>query len=304
MELYQLRYFLAVADLGNFTKAALQCHISQPSLSQQILNLEDELGQKLFHRLGRRASLTDQGRTLAGHARQIVADVETALKEIQEDKNHPRVSVGAAPTVAPFFLPAILAYCREAGIALHLAAREDFSSAIIEAVAEGELDWGLVTLPVHDSRLQVEKLYSEALLLAVGASHPLAQNRVVRVEDLHDQTFVMLGDSSSLTAQIRRLCGDNAFEPRIGFRCVQVATVKILTALGLGVTMLPQSARSANDPAGLIFRKFAGRGPTREVGLVRHRRRHLSRGALLFAEAAKAVVGPTDHVGPKPAAPA
>jgi LysR family transcriptional regulator, hydrogen peroxide-inducible genes activator len=292
MEFYQLRYFLAVADLGNFTKAAEKCHVSQPSLSQQILNLEEELGQKLFHRLGRAVSLTDHGKILAENGRQILSDVDSVVREIKQDSTLPHVAVGAVPTVASFFLPAVLAYCRETGVHLDLTAREDLYSAIIELVADGELDWGLVTLPVHDARLVAETLYAEPLLLAVGASHPLAQKPVIHADDLRDQTFVMLGDGSSLSAQIRQFCGDNDFDPHIGFRCAQVATVKIFTALGLGVTILPQSARSATDPAGLVFKKFAGRGPSREIGLVHHRRRHLSRGARLFADAARAVVGP------------
>ena len=95
-------------------------------------------------------------------------------------------------------------------------------------------------------------------------------------------------------------CGDNDFEPRIGHRCGQLSTVKSFTALGLGVSVLPQSARSATDPAGLVFRKFTGSSPTRDIALVRHRRRQLSEGAQLFAEAARAVVGPIPAAQLKP----
>jgi LysR family hydrogen peroxide-inducible transcriptional activator len=298
METYQLRYFLAVAEMGNFTKAAKRCNISQPSLSQQIINLEDELGQKLFDRLGRNASLTQHGKLLAENARQIVATVDGVIREIRQDTSVPHVAVGAVPTVASFFLPAVLAYCKESGVKMAMHVREDVYSAIVESVAEGELDWGIVTLPVSDPRLQSEVLYAEPLLLAVGADHPLAQRPFVRVDDLRDQTFVMLGDGSSLTAQIRQFSSENDIDLRIGFRCAQVATVKIFTALGLGVAILPQSARSPNDPVGLLFKKFTGVAPTREIGLIHHRRRHLSRGALLFAETARAVVGPRDSMAP------
>ncbi|MDD3179994.1 MAG: LysR family transcriptional regulator [Opitutaceae bacterium] len=298
MEAYQLRYFLAVAEMSNFTKAAKRCNVSQPSLSQQILNLEDELGQKLFNRLGRKVSLTEHGNTLANAARQIVTDIDNVTKEIKQDTSCPHVAVGAVPSIATFFLPAVLAYCRETGTVLDLTAREDYHNAIIEATLEGELDWGLITLPARDARLHVEPLFVEPLLLAVGASHPLAKLPVVQASDLHNQTFIMQGQGSSLTAKIRQFCGDNDIEPRIGFSCAQIATVKIFTALGMGVTILPLSAHSANDPVGLVFKKFAGRGPVREVGMVRHRRRHLSRGASLFAEAAKAVVGPSDRTIP------
>jgi len=113
MEIYQLRYFLAVAETGNFTKAAQRSFISQPSLSQQILNLEEELGQKLFDRLGRKVVLTEAGNTLLDGAHRIITEVDQTLGELKSDPLlGPRVSVGAIPTVAPFFLPGVLAHCR------------------------------------------------------------------------------------------------------------------------------------------------------------------------------------------------
>ena len=106
MEIYQLRYFLAVAETGNFTKAAGRVFVSQPSLSQQILNLEEELGQKLFHRMGRKAVLTDAGLKLLESSRRILADVDQTLQELKESTGlGPKVKVGALQTVAHFFFP-------------------------------------------------------------------------------------------------------------------------------------------------------------------------------------------------------
>src|SRR5258708_7301612 len=105
MELHQLRYFVAVAETGNFTRASERSHITQPSLSQQILNLEKEVGHKLFHRLGRKAVLTEAGATFLERARRILNEVENAAKELQD---HPaldrRITVGAVPTVAPYLV--------------------------------------------------------------------------------------------------------------------------------------------------------------------------------------------------------
>ncbi|MEI6105494.1 MAG: LysR family transcriptional regulator substrate-binding protein [Opitutae bacterium] len=206
----------------------------------------------------------------------------------------PKVLVGAIPTVAPFFLPAILAYCRANDLPLNLQTQEDFSRPLVEMLLEGKLDWALLSLPLNEPRLQIEKLYSEPLWLAVGAQHRLATAPTIGFADLRDETFIMLGDASTVASQTQHFCGDHDFEPRIGHRCGQLATVKSFTALGLGISVLPQSARSANDPEGLVFRKFTGSAPVREIALVRHRRRHLGLGANLFAEAARAVVGPTE----------
>lgn len=292
---------MSVAEIGNFTKAAQRLFISQPSLSQQILNLEEEFGQKLFHRLGRKAVLTEAGKTLVDGARRILNEAEQTLGELKSTPLlGPKVIVGATPTVAPFFLPALLAYCRANTIRLNLHTHEDFSRPLAEALIEGRLDWALLSLPLTDPRLHFETLYRDPLWLAVGAHHRLATAPSVTFADLRDENLIQLGDASTLTALIHSVCGDQDFEPRIVHRCGQLSTVKTLTAMGLGVSILPQSAHSAADPAGLIFRKISGPVPVREIALVRHRRRHQGPGARLFAEAARAVVGPTPYVGSTP----
>lgn len=280
MEIYQLRYFLAVAEKGNFTKAAESAFISQPSLSQQILNLEEEFGQPLFHRLGRKAVLTEAGKILLDSARRIITEADQTLGQLKSNPiNGPKVSLGAVPTVAPFFFPAVLAYCRANEIRISLHTEENFRQPLISAVLDGKLDWALVSLPAVDPHLLVEKLYSEPLWLAVSTSHRLAHAEVISFAELRDETFILLGEASTstLTSQIQNYCGEHDFEPTIAHRCGQLATVKSLTAMGHGISILPQSARSASDPAGLIFRKFTVANPIREIGLVRHRRRHLSR---------------------------
>jgi LysR family transcriptional regulator, hydrogen peroxide-inducible genes activator len=293
MEIYQLRYFLAVAETGNFTKAAQKAFISQPSLSQQILNLEEEIGQKLFHRLGRKAVLTDAGKTLLDGAHRIITEVDQTLGELKSDPLlGPRVTVGAIPTVAPFFLPAVLAYCRANQIHISLQTQEDFRRPLVEALLDGKLDWALLSLPLSEPRLLIEKLYSEPLLLAMSVAHRLATAEKITFEELRHENFILLGETSTLTSQIQRYCGEHHFEPKIAHRCGQLATVKTLAAMNLGLSVLPLSARSATDPEGLVFRKFTGMTPSRDIALARHKRHHLGQGAALFAEAARAVVGP------------
>lgn len=296
MELYQLRYFLAVAEFGNFTKAAARVFVSQPSLSQQILNLEEEFGQKLFHRMGRKAILTDAGQLLVERSRRILAEADHTLRELKEDPGLGyRVSVGAIPTVAHFFLHTVVTYCQANAITIKLRSREDFRASIVTSVLEGELDWGVVSMPLDEPNLEITSLFTEPLLLAVGATHPLATRSNITAVDLRDENFIMAGGASSLTTQLmQRLSGEHAFTPNVTHRCAQISTLKSLTALGLGVSILPRSARSPNDPTGLVYRKLDGPPLTREISLIRHRRRHLSKGAQLFAEAARAVVGPVE----------
>jgi len=285
MELHQLRYAVAVADTGNFTRASERSHVTQPSLSQQILNLEREVGHKLFHRLGRKAVLTEAGAVFMERARRILFEVENASKELSD---HPslerRIVVGAIPTVAPYLLPPLIALCREHHPNLQIDVREEFRSNLVRSIIEGELDLAIAALPVKDSRLEITPLLTESLLLVVGKKHPLATRPNVTAEDLAGENFVILGSSSSLAEQVRKFCGNHHFEPRIGYRCAQVATVKALVGLGVGISILPAVARAPEDKKDLAYITLAGGSPSRELVVLRHLQRYQSRGAEQFLQ--------------------
>lgn len=283
MELQQLRYLIAIAETGNFTRAAERCNVTQPSLSQQIINLESELKHKLFHRLGRKAVLTEAGAVLLDRARRILFEVADSTRELQDSTALERkITIGAITTLAPYLIPQILAQCQKRLPNLQVQLLEDFRPELTRAVIEGELDLAIVSLPVKDPRVSVEPLFSETLLLVVGKPHPLARKHSVTVEDLVNETFILLGSGSSSSSQIQRFCGDHHFEPKIGYRCAQVATVKALVALGVGISILPQVALAAEDRSNIIARPLAGRTPTREIGVIRHMQRYQSLGAEQF----------------------
>jgi LysR family hydrogen peroxide-inducible transcriptional activator len=283
MEIYQLRYFVAVAETQNFTRAAERSNITQPSLSQQILNLEAEVGHKLFHRLGRKAVLTEAGTTFLERARKILFEVENAAKELSD---HPgmdrRITVGAVQTVMPYLITPLMVACRESLPNLRIDAREDFRANLIRAVVEGDLDLAVVPLPVAEHRVAVELLLSEPLLLVVGKSHPIAQRTEISIQDLAAETFVSMGDSSALATQVRTFFGDQKFQPRIGIRCAQVATLKLFASLGLGISLLPEMARLPDDRETLTYLRLTGSAPTRQLAVVRHLQRYQSRGAEQF----------------------
>ena len=274
---------VSVAETGNFTRASERSHITQPSLSQQILNLEKEVGHKLFHRLGRKAVLTEAGATFLERARRILFEVENAAKELKDSPSLDRViTVGAVPTVAPYLLVPLIERCRVTHPNLTVHMREDFRSDLTRAVLEGDLDLAVVTLPVKDHRLSIEPLLTEPLLLVVSRSHPLAGRSQVTANDLAEETFVTMGDSSTLAAQIRSFCGDHNFAPKIGYRCAQVATLKLFVAMGAGISILPQVAQLPEDRGTLTYLRLTGSTPTREIAVIRHLQRYQSRGAEQF----------------------
>jgi LysR family hydrogen peroxide-inducible transcriptional activator len=285
MEIHQLRYFVAIAETGNFTRAAERCHVSQPSLSQQIINLESELGHKLFHRLGRKVVLTETGELFIARARRILGEIETATREIKDTPAiERRITVGAIPTVMPYLMTIIIEQARKKHPNLTIHACEDFRTPLVKSILEGDLDMALVSTPVTDARVAVEPLFTEQLLLAVPKAHPLATQPIVLGEDLRNETFVLLGHSSALAAQTRRFCGAHNFDPQIGYRCSQIATVKSFVSMGLGISILPQVTRAPEDDARIVYRRLSGRAPTREIALARHLQRYQSRGASLFLE--------------------
>jgi len=299
MEIHQLRYFVTVAETGNFTRASERCNVSQPSLSQQIIKLESEMGHKLFHRLGRKAVLTEIGLTFLERARRILFEIETAGKEIKDSPGtERRIVVGAIPTVMPYLLPIIIAEARRKHPNLVIHAREDFRTPIVKSVMDGELDLALASTPIPDARAAVEPLFTEHLLLAVPEQHHLAARPAVTGADLKDETFILLGHSSALAAQIQQFCGAHDFEPTIGYRCNQLSTVKYFLKMGLGISILPQITRTPERDQGILYRRLSGRPPQREIVLVRHPQRYQTRGAALFLEELRAAIKKPPDITP------
>jgi len=247
------------------------------------MNLERELGHKLFHRLGRRAVLTEAGQVFLERARHILLKVDDASKEFRDSPTlERRIKIGAVPTLAPYLLPAVLERCRTLYSNLQVHTHEDLRPELVRGVIEGDLDLVIVPLPVKDPRVSIETLFSEPLLLAVSRDHPLATKPAITARDLADENFVLLGHSSTLSMEIERFCGENDFTPRLAHRCSQVATVKALVALGTGISILPRIACRGEDRRTLVYRELTGRAPMREVVILRHLQRYQTKGAELF----------------------
>ncbi len=296
MEINQLRYAVAIADTGNFTRAAERCNVTQPSLSQQIISLERELGHKLFHRLGRKAVLTEAGAVFLERARRIVTEVENAAKELADNPALDRsITVGAIQTIAPYLLLPLIEKCRRELPNLQINLREDFRSDLVRGVVDGELDLAIVTLPVKDPQVSIEPLMTEPLLLVVAKNHPFSSRSAISLNDLAGETFVTMGESSTLSGQIRSFFGHHNFEPKVGYRCAQVTTLKALVGMGLAISILPQVDREQADRETLTYLRLTDAAPTREIVVIRHLQRYQSRGAEQFLAALR------KHVGGKPA---
>lgn len=294
MELHQLRYFVAVAQSGSFSRAATQCHVSQPSLSQQIAKLEKQLGRKLFDRLNRRVTLTDAGRVLLNQAGTILSAVEDAEKRLRDDGDFQgaRLTVGAIPTIAPYLLPPALQQFSHAFPDVELLVHEDVTDHLIAALVAGEVDVALMALPIDDERVETETLFVEPLWLALPFGHALSKRKRITSQHLQDEKFIVLGDMHCLGEQVLSFCRTNNCGPRIGCRSAQIATIEQLIIAGHGISLLPQMAlpktRGGSTPdsnrEAPIYRELSETPPTRTIVAAWHRHRYLSSAARRFVE--------------------
>ena len=163
MEMQQLRYVVAVARTGNFSRAAEACHVSQPSLSQQIQKLEDELGERLFDRMKRVVKLTAHGEAFLRRAVRVLEEVDAAKREATDatDLLRGTVSIGVLPTIAPYLLPTVIVEFTDKFPGVEIVIQEDTTARLLKLAHACEIDFALASQPIQDKRLEVRELFVE-----------------------------------------------------------------------------------------------------------------------------------------------
>ena len=285
MEMHQLRYFVAVARTGTFSRAAGECHVAQPSLSQQIQKLESEVGERLFERTQRRAILTPAGALFLPHALSILETAEQGRQEILEMSGQVRgkILLGALPTIAPYFLPEIVRLFREKYRGVELILHEEATLQLLRGLEENELDLALISDAAPNPRIRIEKLFSEELLLCLPADHALVRQRVVVAADLEREKFILMQEGHCLGAQAQRFCQTKGLHPQISCRSAQIATVLAMVQAGLGVSLIPEMARNQGPAGSVVYRSLDGARPRRTLALAMSRQRKSSRCVLELA---------------------
>lgn len=291
MELHQLRYFLAVARFLSFTRAAEHERIAQPSLSQQIRKLENELGAPLFDRLGRRTRLTRLGEKFQIHARRVLGELEGARQEASDllGMHNGQVGVGVIPTLAPYVLPpALMAYFRRYP-GIEVSVREDLTSSLVHQLSEGEIDFALLSLPVRGSEVISEPLRKEVMRLAVSIHHPLWRKgrRRVAFQDVSSEPFLLLRDGHCFRDDVLRVCKRLRMNPRVVFEGGQFDTLVAMVEAGAGITLLPEMACEEYRHRRIGLLDFLPPQPARTIGIVRAKGKSLTTAARAFLQVLK-----------------
>jgi len=290
MELHQLRYFVAIAEEGSFTRAAERCSVSQPALSQQIAKLEAELGRPLFDRAARKTTLTEVGAALLDEARAVLSALDRAdqrMRQLRDDEGG-LVTLGVIPTVAPYLCPALLVEFARDHPTVEVVLHEDFTERVLAGCLAGDLDLVVCALPVDDGRLHVEPLFAEDLVLALPAEHPLGTLARVPLERLAETPFVLLNEVHCLGGQTLSFCQQPDFHPPIRCRTAQLTTVLQLVALGHGVSLIPQMAAGTGSGPGWTTRPLDPESPRRTLCLVWRKERYQGRAVRALVGALRA----------------
>ncbi len=267
----QLECAVAVADRGSFRGAALAVGISQPALSAQIQALEALLGVQLFERDRRSVLITPAGEEVIAQARLGLVAID-GVRDAARKRGEPLVGplrLGVIPTVAPYWLPALLPEVRRRFPRLELVLREDQTARLLAQLDEGKLEIALLALPAPGD-VTTAPIAREEFVLAAPRSSPLAKRgKKLAESDLDDQTVLLLEDGHCLRDQALAVCARGGAHESLAVRATSLPTLEQMVAGGMGVTLLPEAAAAslviANGP--VVTARFKAPVPGRTLGL-------------------------------------
>lgn len=287
MEMHQVRYFLAVADTLNFTRAAEQCHVSQPALTRAIQLLEEELGGLLLRRERKLTHLTDFGRLIEPHLRQLFADAEAAKSTARKflSLQQAQIRLGVMCTIGPARFMGFLAGFRTANPGCELTLVEGVPSGLSRMLMAGELDLAVMAQPEpFGERLDVLPLYRERFGIAFPTGHRLETQNRIRITDVAEETYLRRINCEYRDYLADRL-GEHGLTVRVGFQSEREDWIQMMVAAGFGVCFLPEFSPTI---PGLRLQPISDPEVSREVSLVSMSGRRFSPAVLAFIRAIRA----------------
>lgn len=284
MDIGALHSFLAIAREGHLTRAARTLHLSQPAVSAQLARLEDDLGTALFHRTPKGMALTEAGELFRAYAEQALLFLDDGREALEALRGLQRgvLSVGGGATATTYLLPPLLRRFHEAHPAIRLFVREQGSAAVVEGVLAGELDLGVVTLPIdtRGDRLHVTPWLQDDLRLVVPPGHRLSRRRKFRWEELADEPLVLFEGGTAVRKLIDEALAAARVEPEIVMELRSIESIKQMVAQGIGSAFVSRFALPERH-GGLVPRDGAD-GLVRALAVIRRADRRPSAAARAF----------------------
>ena len=269
MDLRQLEIIRAIADAGSFTAAGEKLRVSQSAISRQILLLEEELGEAVFHRIGRRVRITPAGTSLLQLSHRVFQDLQETVTGISDTRESLRGTMRliGGMTVCLYVFPALLAEMRRTFPSLDLKITVAGADRSIPLLRSGEADLGLVTLPVEANDLASEPVLEEELLLITYPAHSLAKKRKILPADLHGQPFILFETGSVTRHLVDEFFMRERIEPEIVMETQNVEIIKAMVRFGLGIGIIPWQAAAASVSASELFcSRITGHALWRQTG--------------------------------------
>ena len=286
MDFDQLHTFLEIVRLKSFSKAALTCYRTQPAISAQVRQLEQELRADLFERFGSRISLTTAGKVFAEFAEQMLELRRRAQDAVAELENSPRgeLAIAANEATCIYVLPKVFSEYRQLFPAVQLQVLRSYGARVVEAVMENSADFGLTQLPVDEKRLQVVNIYHDEIRLIVPARHPLADKKSVMPQDLVEH-FLILPKQGKTRTRLNEWLEPVEDDIRISMELDSTEMMKRFVIAGLGASFLAVSNCGEEIAAGkLLAISLAPERMVRRLGLIYRKDKALSKAALGFIQ--------------------
>ncbi|NET36324.1 MAG: LysR family transcriptional regulator [Cyanothece sp. SIO1E1] len=271
MELRHLRYFITVAEELHFGRAAERLHMAQPPLSQQIRQLEAELGFELFHRTKRQVRLTKAGHVFLVAAQQILLQVEQAILAGQRasrgETGH--IVIGFVSSAAYNVMPTILKTFRAQFPDVNLTLHELTTDQQLQWLQDGRLDVGFLRPPIKNDQLICKTIFQEPFVVALPAAHPLAQQPSISILALINEPFILFPRhlGPGLYDQIISLCQQSGFSPNVIQEAIQMQTIVSLVAAEMGIALVPASLQNLQR-AGVIYKAVQTSTPKAEIAVI------------------------------------
>ena len=287
MDLQRLRYFLEVARQKHFSRAAEVCCVSQPSLSQQIKKLEEEVGGMLFRRTRGKVILTPLGDEFLKHAQAILAEVQSAEEFVNRSQNNLQRTLrfGAIPTIAPYLIPDLFLTIQKHEPQARFELIENFTDPLIESLLTGSIDFVLFSPPTRiDQECDYLTLARDELLLTLPLGHALCKESRITSDQLANENIILLENSHCLAEQTSAYCNEIGLNQNIHIRSSQIDTLLSLVEKGFGLTFTPAIATKAHQHREVVFRPIASNPCYREVRLAWLKRQFLPRSQRVVLE--------------------